>query len=103
MTENEKKRVEEMVEYLNNTINVERNSYFGKGCITMPLIEADKILDILKGYRKQSEGEWEKRVFIIFDSEKVGYRCSECNTTWDTATPYCPNCGARMKGGDTDA
>lgn len=50
-------------------------------------------------YRKQSEGKWEKRVFIIFDSEKVGYRCSECNTTWDTATPYCPKCGAKMKGG----
>ena len=48
-------QVEEMIEYLNNTINVERNSYFGKGCITLPLIEADKILDILKGYRKQ---EW---------------------------------------------
>jgi hypothetical protein len=49
-------------------------------------------------YRKQSEGEWEKRVFIIFDSEKVGYRCTECSTTWDTPTPYCPNCGAKMKG-----
>lgn len=43
-------------------------------------------------------GEWEKRTFIIFDSEKVGYRCSECNTTWDTQTPYCPNCGAKMDG-----
>ena len=55
----------------------------------------------LEGYRKQSEGEWEKRTFVIFDSEKVGYRCSECNTTWDTPTKpnYCPNCGARMKGG----
>ena len=49
------KKIEEMVEFLNNRINVERNSYFGKGCITLPLIEADKILDILKGYRKQ---EW---------------------------------------------
>jgi hypothetical protein len=54
------------------------------------------------GYRKQIDGEWEKRVFIIFDSEKVGYRCSECNTTWDTPTPYCPNCGAKMKGGASD-
>jgi rubrerythrin len=53
-----------------------------------------------KGYRKQSEGRWEKRVFVIFDSEKIGYRCSECNTTWDTETPYCPNCGAKMKGGE---
>jgi hypothetical protein len=51
------------------------------------------------GYRKQREGRWEKRVFVIFDSEKVGYRCSECNTTWDTQTPYCPKCGAKMKGG----
>ena len=52
------------------------------------------------GYRKQSDGEWEKRTFVIFDSEKVGYRCSECNTTWDTPTNYCPNCGAKMKGGE---
>lgn len=45
----------------------------------------------------KSEGRWEKRVFIIFDSEKVGYRCSECNTTWDVTTNYCPHCGAKMK------
>lgn len=59
------------------------------------------------GYRKQvgnanfatTTGEWEKRTFVIFDSEKVGYRCSECNTTWDISTNYCPNCGAKMKGG----
>ena len=49
------KQIDRTIEYLNNAINVERNSYFGKGCITMPLIEADKILDILQGYRKQ---EW---------------------------------------------
>jgi rubrerythrin len=52
------------------------------------------------GYRKQSEGKWKKRTFIIFDSEKVGYNCSECNTTWDTETKFCPNCGAHMKGGE---
>lgn len=52
-----------------------------------------------KGYHKQSEGEWIKRIWIIFDSEKVGFYCSECNTTWDTPTKFCPNCGARMKGG----
>ena len=54
------------------------------------------------GYRKQREGEWEKRTFIIFDSEKVGYHCSECNTTWDTETNFCPNCGARMSGGKNE-
>lgn len=52
------------------------------------------------GYRKQSEGKWEKRVIIIFDSEKVGYKCSVCNTTWDTATNFCPNCGAHMRKED---
>ena len=52
------------------------------------------------GYRKQKYGKWEKRTFIIFDSEKVGYNCSECNTTWDTETKFCPNCGAKMKGGE---
>ena len=42
-----KEQIERMIEYLNNAINVERNSYFGKGCITLPLIEAEKILTIL--------------------------------------------------------
>ena len=51
------------------------------------------------GYRKQKYGKWQKRTFIIFDSEKVGYNCSECNTTWDAETKFCPNCGAKMKGG----
>lgn len=41
-------------------------------------------------------GIWEKRTWIIFDSEKVGFRCSECNTTWDSPTKFCPNCGAKM-------
>lgn len=94
-------------------------------------IDADKfrsdLWSSLKGYRKVPEicavknciveldeqptadvvevkhGHWKKRIFIIFDSEKVGYQCSECNTTWDTNTNYCPYCGAKMDGeGDTD-
>lgn len=54
------------------------------------------------GYRKQNKGKWEKRTFIIFDSEKVGYICSECNTTWDTKTKFCPNCGSKMKGANDE-
>ena len=42
-------------------------------------------------------GRWETRNFIIFDSEKTGCRCTECNTTWDTETNYCPYCGADMR------
>lgn len=41
-------------------------------------------------------GRWEMRRAIVFDDELVGYRCSECNTTWDTDTRYCPYCGAKM-------
>lgn len=59
-----------------------------------------EVVPITETISDRSEGEWERRVFIIFDSEKVGYRCSECNTTWDTKTHYCPNCGEKMKGGE---
>ena len=74
---------------------IEEEAYFANanGCD----FYADKRI-----YRKQSEGEWEKRTFIIFDSEKVCYHCSECNTTWDTETNFCPNCGARMSGGKNE-
>ena len=43
-------------------------------------------------------GRWEKRKAIVFDDEMVGYRCSNCNTTWDAETNYCPNCGTKMDG-----
>ena len=46
------------------------------------------------GYRKQSEGEW----------IKVNYTTMKCNVCgWaqslSTQNKYCPNCGAKMKGG----
>lgn len=46
-----------------------------------------------KGYRKQSEGEWG------FDG--MSWTCSECNeyATKGIRTSFCPNCGAKMKGG----
>lgn len=65
------------------------------------------------GYRKQSEGEW-----IPYESESYGdndettwYKCSNCGKDaygrcWDDewysmpiCSEYCPNCGAKMKGG----
>ena len=60
------------------------------------------------GYRKQSEGEWIK---INPNNLLIGeYYCSCCNDVIDIAdgreTPldrkmyYCPNCGAKMKGGE---
>jgi hypothetical protein len=46
---------------------------------------------------------WQERRFICMDSEvMLGYRCSKCMLTFDAATNYCPNCGAKMDGGNED-
>jgi hypothetical protein len=52
--------------------------------------------EIAKGYRKERQGEW-------IDSHPnypvYKYTCSLCKETkLGKQTPYCPNCGARMKG-----
>lgn len=51
-----------------------------------------------KGYRKQSDGEWG------FDG--MSWTCSECGEyapidkhKQTVKSKFCPNCGARMKGG----
>ena len=50
-----------------------------------------------KGYRKQSEGEWEGNGHLK--------HCSVCgnvvnfNNVSSWLYNYCPNCGAKMKGG----
>ena len=56
------------------------------------------------GYRKQSVGEW-----IVAKTERAWndaeypymHRCSLCGNeeASQSLTPYCPNCGAKMKGG----
>lgn len=51
----------------------------------------------LAGYRKQSEGEW-KVNGVYFKT----LNCSVCDYTANSIyekTNYCPNCGAKMKGG----
>ena len=44
------------------------------------------------GYRKQVEGEWRNLA-------KVGvYMCTACTQLSPQPYPYCPKCGAKMKG-----
>ena len=48
------------------------------------------------GYRKQSEGEWKMKVYPITSCSVCGVlRSVEYQQGWN----YCPNCGAKMKGG----
>lgn len=66
----------------------------------------------IKGYRKQSEGEWHAKDNI--NGRCSIATCSNCGTTKGLAVllpietvtrdfPYCEKCGAKMKGGETDA
>ena len=56
------------------------------------------------GYRKQSEGEWENvyeyNEYLMHRERKTA--CSVCGYKPKgdicAKTPFCPNCGARMKG-----
>ena len=59
-----------------------------------PKVEAWSLIE--DGWIKQQEAKWLVRTFTSFDIEKVGFSCSNCNTTWDVPTNYCPHCGAKM-------
>lgn len=48
------------------------------------------------GYRKQSMGEWIAKEKIIRSITALNYTCSVCGVE-GRCTPYCPNCGAKMK------
>lgn len=58
------------------------------------------------GYRKQIEGEWNRS-----ERGKYDYFCTACGEkavqgiygNHDRLFKFCPNCGAKMKGGETDA
>lgn len=57
------------------------------------------------GYRKQKEGEWIENPIDNYDGEPSGlyYVCSVCHTeNGFEDTPFCPNCGAHMRGGENE-
>ena len=63
----------------------------------------DELADYLtdKGYRKQSEGEWLVKWRSTFPQyEPSEYECSNCGYRRTVLHKYCPNCGAKMKGGE---
>ena len=59
----------------------------------------------IKGYRKQSEGEWHT---VVDNKNDIVTECTACKKQFwfmkkgqlnIDRMPYCPNCGAKMKGG----
>lgn len=92
------KHYEEQKEAITLFFNSRRNAEIVKRCIEVD----DSVPNVATAvdFVEVKHGEWIKRTFIVFDNEiKEGYHCSVCNTTWDTNTNFCPNCGAKMDGG----
>ena len=64
---------------------------------------ANKILDRIQcapaaDVVEVKHGVWLYKKCVVFDRTKDLYRCSECKTSWDAESKYCPNCGAKMDG-----
>lgn len=93
----EEKQIKEMAKIVSNAINV---WVYEKPPISQPQFVATAIH--CAGYHKQSEGEWE-----FVEEEEFVYclcRCSACGKkvffdVHEERYNYCPNCGAKMKGG----
>ena len=54
-----------------------------------PTIEAEPV----------RHGRWS---VLMVNGLAMGVNCSECHTTWDANSNYCPNCGAKMDGGENN-
>lgn len=50
---------------------------------------------------ERKKGKWEIYIISMLDGE--GCKCSECGFEGAPYWDYCPNCGARMDGGESDA
>ena len=92
---NKEKQIEEMARDVCNSIVWDQDGYATVEC----LATAKRLR--LKGYCKQSEGEWIEQVRVSKEGKPLlnHYKCNLCGVYLATQANYCPNCGAKMKGG----
>ena len=99
------KQIEEMAKVIKSSLDGLGSGNFNFTGGEISIMFAEALYNA--GYRKQSEGEW-----IQHEDDWCGnyYTCSACGCDWTTidGTPwennmrYCPECGAKMKGGRSD-
>ena len=55
----------------------------------------------IKALEERPQGEWiiDKGEYIDNQIYKTAFRCSLCCGKFNSSYNYCPNCGAKMKGG----
>ena len=88
-----KEQIEEMTEHINDMYGVDA-MYYG--------VDSNGIAHHLysAGYRKQKEGEWKPIVKCKTSTKTlIYYQCSLCGVYLATQANFCPNCGAKMRGG----
>lgn len=93
----EKTQIEEMARFVCSSFHghhdCEKCSLYEERCC-VSLCAAKRLYNA--GFRKQSKGEWVKDNASQF---KHRYNCSVCDYRFlGIPTPYCPNCGSKMKG-----
>ena len=93
---------------INNAPTVEDEDIFNEflNAHMLAVIPAETLVALQSGCdRSDRQGRWKEFIMPMPLSDghyKMGVICSECNTTWDCSTNYCPHCGARMQAGDDE-
>ena len=64
----------------------------------------DEIIDALENIPAASPAQHQRRgKWGCYEPFSDGYRCSSCKLINRNSMAYCPNCGAKMDGGVSDA